>query len=193
MANTSATGGYLTGTETALNIEHFFHDLIMNLTGLDKTLVRPRWQPNPPVIPSSNTDWCGFGVEELAADDSAYVNKNTTLTADLIRHEKYKLICSFYGANARDNCRKMRDGLEVGQNREVMSLANIGYINCSPARHAPELINDIWYDRYDIDFEFAREVAKTYNVEDIAYASVYLIIDGGADINTKTITIVSNS
>lgn len=195
MANTSATGGYLTGAETSFDPNHFFHDLIMNLTGIDKTLVRPRWQPNPPTMPSSNTNWCAFGVSELAGDDSAYLNKNTTATAKLERHEFYSVLCSFYGSNARDNARKMRDGLEIGQNREAMYLSNVGYKNCSSLTHAPENINDVWFDRYDITFEFARQSIKTYNIEDIAHASVYPIfveIDGEM-VNTQTITIVSNS
>lgn len=187
----SSTGGYLVSTETAFNVDHFFHDLIMNLTGLTKTFVRPRWQPNAPVMPASNTDWCAFGVTELESDDTAYVDKNAINTADLIRHERYSVLCSFYGANSRDYLRKMRDGLEIGQNREVLFLNNFGYVTCTPATHAPELINDIWNDRYDCEFQFARMITKSYNIKDIKYASAYPILDGL--INTDTITIVSNS
>jgi len=187
----SSTGGYLVPTETAFNVEHFFHDLIMNLTGLNKLLVRPRWQPNAPVMPSSNTDWCAFGVTELESDDTAYLNNNAVNTADIVRHEKYSVLCSFYGTNARDYVRKMRDSLEVGQNREVLFLNNFGYITCTPATHAPELINDLWNDRYDIEFQFARQIGIHYNIKDIAYAGVYPIMDGL--INTDTITVVSNS
>lgn len=191
----SSTGGYLAGTETAFNAEHFFHDLIMNLTGLNKTLVRPRWQPNAPVMPASNTDWCAFGVTELESDDTAYVDKNAVNTANLVRHERYSVLCSFYGSSARDYLRKMRDGLEIGQNREVLFLNNFGYVTCTPSTHAPELINDIWNDRYDIEFQFARMVTKSYTIKDIAYASVYPIIVniGGVDVNTQTINVVSNS
>lgn len=192
MANTSATGGYLVETETALNVERFFHDVIMNLTGIDKTLVRPRWQPDEPTMPASGTDWVGFGVSDLDAPESGYIEENVAGTsATMKRQERYAVLCSFYGANARTNLRKMRDGLQVGQNREVLFANNFGYIGCSSATHAPELINDVWFDRYDITFEFVREASKAYNIQSITHASVYPIMDG--EINTKTITIVSNS
>lgn len=180
----SSTGGYLVSTETAFNVEHFFHDLIMGLTGIDKTLVRPRWQPNAPVMPTSNTDWCAFGVTELLSDDTAYLSKNAVNTADIIRHERYSVLCSFYGSNARDNIRKIRGGLEIGQNREVLFNNNFGYTTCSIATHSPELINDIWNDRYDIEFQFAREVIKAYNILDI--------ISVQGTIKTETITVPFN-
>lgn len=179
----SSTGGYLVPTETAFNVEHFFHDLIMGLTGIDKTLVRPRWQPNAPVMPTSNTDWCAFGVTELESDDTACSIKTLT-GSNLVRHEKYSLLCSFYGSNARDNIRKIRGGLEIGQNREVLFNNNFGYTTCSIATHAPELINDIWNDRYDIEFQFAREVIKAYNILDI--------ISVQGTIKTESITVPFN-
>jgi hypothetical protein len=190
----SSTGGYLVGTETALDINYFFHDLIMNLTALNKTLIRPRWQPNPPTMPASGTDWIAFGVQELEGDNSAYIQKKT-VGADLIRHEFYAVLCSCYGVNGRDNARKLRDGLEIGQNREVMYTNNIGFITAGNIIHAPELINDVWYDRFDVELRFAREVKKAYNILDIAHASVYPIVVsiGGEDVNTQTVTIVTNS
>ena len=176
--STSATGGYLIESETALDVKRFFHDLIMNITGIDKTLVRPRWQPNQPIIPSSGTNWCGFGITILESDDSAYLKENSLGdSASLIRHEKYSLFCSFYGTLASENIRKMRDGLQIGQNREVLFLNNFGYVSCTPSTHAPELINDIWHDRYDIEFQFAREVHKDYNVLSILHANVGSEID----------------
>lgn len=178
MPNTSATGGYLVETETALNVDHFFHDLIMSLTGINKTLVRPRWQPNEPTMPSSGTDWIGFGVSDLDAPESAYVEENSTgLSANMKRHEYYAVLCSFYGTNAQTTMRKMRDGLQIGQNREVLFLNNFGYIGCEKAIHAPELINDVWFDRYDMTFQFAHEVSKSYNVQSILYANVGSEID----------------
>jgi hypothetical protein len=180
---TSATGGYLNETETAFNVDHFFHDLIMGLTGIDKTLVRPRWQPAPPVMPLSSVGWCGFGVTTLNSDDSAYLKESSLGdSASLIRYERYSLLCSFYGLGASNNARKMRDSLEIGQNREVLFLNGLGYVTCTPSTHAPELINDVWYDRYDIEFQFVREISKSYNVLSIIQANV------GSEIS-----IISNS
>ena len=176
--STSATGGYLIESETTLDVKHFFHDLIMNITGIDKTLVRPRWQRNQPIMPSSGTNWCGFGITTLESDDSAYVKENDLGTlATLVRHERHSLFCSFYGTLASENIKKMRDGLQIGQNREVLFLNNFGYVSCTPSTHAPELINDIWHDRYDIEFQFAREVHKDYNVLSILQANVGSEID----------------
>lgn len=167
----SSTGGYLIETETDLNIEYFFHDLIFGITEIDRTLIRARWQMIAPTIPPSSTNWCAFSVSSLDDDDTAYI-KGGEISANLIRHERYSLMCSFYGIDARLNLRKMRDGLEVGQNREVLYSNGFGYITCTTSTRAPELINDVWHDRYDIVFEFAREVIKSYNILNITTANV---------------------
>lgn len=167
MPNSSATGGVLVETETALNLEHFFHDLIMGLTGINKTLVRPRWQPNAPTMPANSIDWIAFSISELEPDSTAYTVETLTASS-LIRHEFYAVLCSFYGPNAQTNYRKIRDGLEIGQNRDPLFVNKMGYKTASKTTHAPELINDVWFDRYDATFEFAREVIKSYNILDIA-------------------------
>lgn len=184
MPNTSATGGVLVETETAFNVERFFHGVIMGLTGIDKTLIRPRWQPNAPIMPANNIDWIAFGVSELNHDATAYTVE-TEIDSNLIRHESYAVLCSFYGPNAQTNYRKMRDGLEIGQNRDSLFVNKMGYTTTSKTTHAPELVNDVWFDRYDAKFEFAREVIKSYNIFEIESAH--------GSINTETLTFPFNT
>jgi hypothetical protein len=59
----SRTAGYLGPRDTPQQLvdgawDDFLHDVIAGTTGLDPTLVRPRWQSEPPNIPT-DTD-CGL-------------------------------------------------------------------------------------------------------------------------------------
>jgi hypothetical protein len=38
------------------------HDMVVGVTGLPASLVRPRWQPQPPTQPSVSTAWCAIGI-----------------------------------------------------------------------------------------------------------------------------------
>jgi len=159
MANSSATGGYLTAPNSSLNVEHFFHDLIVGLTGFDNKLVRPRWQSNTPIIPNIEVDWVAFGVTNETADDSAYVDEN-----NLIRHQELEIMCSFYGLNAVQNANNFRDCFQIGQNRETMFSNGFGFVGVSNIVRAPELLNERWFNRADITITVRQELKKDFNI-----------------------------
>jgi len=49
-------------------LDAVFQALVVGITGLPGTLVRPRWQPVPPTQPSVTTNWAAIGVTTNAAD-----------------------------------------------------------------------------------------------------------------------------
>jgi hypothetical protein len=165
--NTSATGGYLTGNIAALpaglTIERFLHGVIMGITGLTAANVRPRWQENPPKQPDINTNWCGFGITIHEGDANAYFLQDDD-SANLKRHEKIELLCSFYGSAASTNAQALRDGLQLSQNREQLFLAGLGYSSAESIQHVPELVNERWVNRSDITIYFMREIIRTYAI-----------------------------
>src|SRR5215472_15859820 len=66
----STTAGYLgpiLGTGPVLQDDQwddFLHDVLAGVSGLDPTMVRPRWQVVPPNVPDFKTDWLAFGITE---------------------------------------------------------------------------------------------------------------------------------
>jgi len=168
MPNDSSTGGYLVPSSTAPleddALDDFFHDVIVGITGLTDSVVLPRWQPEPPLLPIGN--WVAFGV--IGRRSETFPNVTHTLPGDgtdvLTRNEDLDLLCSFYGLNCQAYGTLLRDGLSISQNREVLSLANMGLIAVGDLQRAPELVKNKWLPRADLQFSVRREIKRTYPV-----------------------------
>lgn len=176
MSNTSATGGYLTSTPILEDqaLFDFMHDLITGITGMDPTLVRPRWQPEPPDLPDFNVNWCAFGITEGETEPgTAYVvhQDSPQILDQLQRHETLDVFASFYGPNASSLAKTLRDGLQVAQNREILQLASMGLVSTGDVVTAPELIKERWLYRVDLSVKIRRQIVRTFTVLDLASAS----------------------
>jgi hypothetical protein len=168
MPNSSATGGYLTQTSSSIDgqaLRRFLQSVIVGVTGLNATLVRPMWQQNPPPIPSIDVDWCGFAIMTQRPEKGAFHEQLDAGGATLLRHEELDLLCAFYGPNCLVNAGLLRDGLElIAQNREQLFLAGMGVNGFSDITHAPELVNDQFFDRADITMTIQREIRRSYDI-----------------------------
>lgn len=186
MPNTSATGGYLLGVlPDNLVLRRFIGGVIVAVTGLSTGLVRPRWQPNPPAIPTADIGWCAFGVTQSAPDASAVVQLNEDGDAGILtRQEEVSVLASFYGPNASGYSELLRDGLELSQNREAMFLNGMGLKEVGPSAHVPELINEIWFDRVDLPLIIRREIRRNYSLLSFLQANA-----PGSFIRTETLEI----
>ena len=78
--NTSATGDVLspvldTPPEYDDDLDALFQPIVAQITGLDGSLVRPRWQPTVGKVPTPNpgTDWCAIGVTTITPDANPYI------------------------------------------------------------------------------------------------------------------------
>jgi len=168
MPNTSATGGYLTQTASSLDgqaLRRFLQSVIVGVTGLGATFVRPMWQQNPPPIPSIDVDWCGFAITSQRHESGAYHEQLDIGGSNILRHEDVDLLCAFYGPNCLINAGTLRDGVEmISQNREQLLLSGMGIKGFSDITHAPELVNDRFFDRADITMTIARQIRRSYDI-----------------------------
>jgi hypothetical protein len=186
--NTSATGGYLVPISTHhekndSELADLLQSVVVGLTGLPGTLVRPRWQVDPPNIPDTITPdsngntitWAAIGVTDRVGDILASSQHGDSLGEDaglgqttIIMNEVLSVLVSFYGAAAERNAQRMRLGFQVSQNREILRQNGFGFVDCGDPKNVPELINQRWLFRVDLPFRVRYQQKYDYAVLDIA-------------------------
>ena len=110
MANTSATGGYLSPDVVSPPLEgddldDEFQEAVVGITGLAGSLVRPRWQPGNPKQPEPTVDWCAIGITTQTPDATPHIQHSGAGNGKdtLKRHELINVLCTFYGPNSKRN------------------------------------------------------------------------------------------
>ena len=187
MANDSSTGGYLSPAVASPPLEDdaltaIFQQMIVGITGMPGNMVRPRWQPNPPKQPEPTVNWCALGIAVQTLDDGpAIVHNGAGNGSDTyIRHEQIDVLASFYGPNGMQNAQLLSDGLAVPQNLEQLKAQDMNSVDAGQIRPVPDLINEQWVRRYDIELTFRRKITRSYNVLNI------LTAQGTVQTNTVT-------
>ena len=190
MANTSATGGFLTPNPSPAPLEgdalvNFFQEWVVGLTGLPGTNIRPRWQAEPPNIPKENVDWAALGIIRREADTfAAELHYPAALGYNEIRrHEVLHFLISFYGPNADNYVHILRDGMQLAQNLEILSLNSMGLVESGDVTVAPELLKEKWLYRTDLPFSIRRQIVRDYGIENLISTQVTL----NNEIYTETI------
>jgi hypothetical protein len=190
MPNDSTTGGPLLPNvpeplEDA-DLVAIFQQLVAGLTGIDGTLIRPRWQAVPPQQPDANTNWCALGVATETADDNPSIvhdgnsGSGPTQGVDIyVRHEEIEVYTTFYGPGAQAAGKRLRDGIAMPQNSEALHPSDIRWVSCGPLRAVPEVVNQQWIRRYDMLLLFRRKVTRTYGVRNIASSDSTITDDYG--------------
>jgi hypothetical protein len=186
MGNTSATGGVLSSVppfpldDDAL--DDVFALLITTITGLDGSLVRPRWQPQVPTRPEPSVNWCAIGVIHSTPDDGPYITYDpATDSGPYSRSETLDVLASFYGPLSKTYAAMLRDGVAVPQNTESLLQYSIRYVACGAIRNLPEFVNQQWNRRQDIGITFRRKIDRTYAIKNIVSADVHLFDDTVVD------------
>ncbi|OVE94454.1 phage neck terminator protein [Allorhizobium ampelinum] len=193
--NTSATGGYLAPTSTQPadddGLEDIIQAIVVGITGLDGTLVRPRWQPNPPKQPAQNANWCAIGVTRQQPDSyGAIVHSGSGDGSDTLqRHEYLDVLASFYGPQGQAYAGLFRDGLFIAQNREAMRANGLALYEANEIIAAPTLVNTVWNRRYDLSFRLRRQIDRTYDVLNILSADGITEAQTNTQTNTVTWTV----
>lgn len=195
MANTSASGGPLVPSTTTPVEDDAFEDLIGNtvaaLTAIDRKLVRPRWQPKPPAMPSDTTNWCAFGITEILSDWASHLQHVPDGDGSTIatKHETLRTIASFYGPSGYSKASQLRDGLWIAQNWEALNSVGVALLEASAIRTASDLVNERFIRKVDLELVFRRVVTRTYPILNLLSAQGSITSDPGA---TQPFTVTEN-
>lgn len=176
MSNTSATGGYLLPPPPGafpgnLSLTQFLQTVLVGVSALDGTLVRARWQPDPPKQPDLFVDWLSFAVTEDDSDTFAYDTIQDDGSYLLMRMESLTLQCTFAGPNSLEYAKFVRDNFQLNQNRAALQAVKMDFVSTGPITRVPDLVNERWRDRWELSVYLRREILRTYPVLSFASAS----------------------
>lgn len=188
-AGSSATGGYLTPTVASPPIEgaalyDFFHDVVVGITGLDPTMVRPRWIAEPANIPDAGNAWAAVGFNARPSDTYPYIEHDADGDGSdqLQRHERIDILVSFYDLGtdglADYLAALFRDGLAIEQNRAAMQQGGFVLAFVDTPTPAPQIVKTRWLYRVDFPFSVRRQIDRTYRVLNILSAQGTLYSSG---------------
>lgn len=191
MSNTSATGGYLGESSTLLSItdlEDAWHDIIVGITGLDNTLVRPSRQLDPAQQPDPATDWAAFDVIRVSSDAWPDVMHISTSQGhdEVVDHDRYNVGVVFYGPNADINAGLLRRGLYVWQNRAALRELGIALQSVDNPVTVPELDSMVWRQRVDLSARFIVETRGGYAVLNLLRSTGDISGDDGTAVAFDT-------
>ncbi|MBI6548592.1 phage neck terminator protein [Xenorhabdus lircayensis] len=173
--NTSERAGWLIpDTEPVYDevVERLCSQWLRGVSGLPNGMVRPRWTPVLAAQPPADTDWCGFGITEIPADDNPAFANQTDQSDELWRHEDFECSASFYGPHSQGYASRFRDGLSVSQNNAEFNQLGLSVVKHSRITSFPELINNQWVRRYDITVTLRRKVVRRYSIKSLTDAPV---------------------
>lgn len=196
MPNDSATGGPLVpanvpSPKTGLTLLTFLQAWCVGITGLDGTMIRPRFQTEPPTIPDSGEVWAAIGIASRPADKLPYIAQTAQGSA-LQRHELLNVMCSFYDTGvsgfADAFAMKLRDGAAIPQNVEVLRQNGMALFSMGDLQDVPSLLKQRWLYRVDLPFVIARQVDRVYPVLTVVSVDGTLVTDNGLSrpINAST-------
>lgn len=194
----SSTGGFLAplapAPDSDIALDSDLCATVVGITGLDANLVRPRWQPKPPTQPPHDVDWCSVGVYEstpvgnpsliFGGDDVGLISERET---------EIVALASFFGPNAGGYVAILRDGLGISQNREALRALGLGYVRINPPVRAPQLNNQEYVNRVDVQVVLRRMDTRIYPVKSLRTVPTTLrtqngSADGyGTEINSFTV------
>lgn len=186
----SSTGGYLqpAPSPAPLQDQQLYEALqaaVVGITGLDGTLVRPRWQAEPSLIPTAGTCWIAIGVTDREADVFPFLGfyPADTENYQMQRHEEFTMLASVYdlgySGEADAVAAVLRDGIMIPQNGEALAAAGIYVVGDTDLTVAPSLFKVRWQYRVDLKIRFRRQITRQYNVDPIASVGVDLYTDDG--------------
>jgi hypothetical protein len=183
--NGSDTVGYLTPTTPPeiedLALDEFLQSLVVGITGLAGSLVRPRWQPVQLPQPPQAATWAAIGVIDERDQGASVIHFDLGNGYDEeTHHVLIEVMVSFYGPSSRGLANLFRDGLNIAQNREQLQLNDMGLVDVDRAVNAPEIVNEVWRQRVDVTFRLRMARISRYAVLNLLSAQGEIVPESGA-------------
>lgn len=154
-----------------LSLTQFLQTVIVGVSGLDGSMVRPKWQVNPPKQPDIDQNWIGMGVDLLTPDTYQYVGMDGAGVTTTQRQEGVEVGLSIYGPDGLEIAGLIIDGIQIPQNLDALRAANMGFQESTQPRHVPDLVNERWVQRVELGLVFRRQITRTYPIVSIISAS----------------------
>lgn len=154
-----------------LSLRQFIQTVLVGISNIPGPLVRPKWQPEPPKQPDININWMAFGIEVAAPDANAYIASTPEDQTTTQRNETLQISLSIYGPDSIDTYGLLRDGFQIEANRYALFNANMGFVEITPARQVPDLVNQRWIDRVETSIILRRAIQRIYGVTTITSAN----------------------
>jgi len=174
-SNTSRHEGFLQPTEPqppnqlppGNTLADYLQQYIAGVSGMDGHLVYQRWQQEPPNLPPYGADWAAAGMIRRRSIGlyGAVIHHGIGDGHDeMQRHEEFDILVSFYGNNAQYWCDNLIDGLQIWQNKVILRLVGMAYVEVTNPALAPELIRQQWWNRWDATIVMRRIIRREYDV-----------------------------
>lgn len=183
MSNTTATPGYLTPLGADIDqdaLENSLQEMVVGVTGLAAELVRPRWQAKPPTSPGSEETWCAIGVTDFMEAASSEQHDGAGDGANVVTTWcGLELLATFYGPGSLGMATRLRDGLQIDQNRAQLRAQGLALTSVGEPRNAPDLKNGQWRRRVDLPITMQWETRQEFGVLNIDAASGTIVTDTG--------------
>ncbi len=197
MPNDSSTGGYLAPSSrnyelSGFNVTDvddkafavFLQGVVVGITGLAGSLVRPRWQVQPPVIPNFGTDWAAVGKGNVHFDPDAFIQHTpgegeTPGYSMQWRNAILDIIVSFYGQSRESNADILVMGLNMPQNREALYANGYNLVSCTDVELGADLIQEQYLPTSVVNFQLRRLQGWTWPILDLASAKLTVDTDSG--------------
>lgn len=169
--NNTGSPGYLLPTSPDIPYDDELMDLLqpmfVALTGLDPTMVRPRYQYDQvPNQPEANVPWCAIGCTTTVTDwlpSETHANDGTG--QDIVqRSEDITLLFSAYGPKSQSMTANVRDSLAIAQNRVLLQQNSMDLITVGNPVMLPALLHSVWQRRCDVSVMLRRNVERRYGV-----------------------------
>jgi hypothetical protein len=187
---TSSAGGFVHPDITpapldGLHLNDFLQAVFVGLTGLDGTLVRPAFQPEPGNTPDAGVAWMAFQYTSRPIDvfPALIHHPEGDGYDEFQRHEELHVLCSFYDLGssglADEYCGLLRDNLMIPQNAEVFTQAGMGVAMVGDKTVVPLLKQMRWQYRVDLPLIVRRAVVRNYPILNLLQAVGTLTTDTG--------------
>ena len=213
--NDSSTGGYLLSEETPLDddaLADVLQPFFVGLTGLDDTLVRPKYQNPIPEQPDTSTTWLafwvknrnrdwdafrhhvrdkasdgGFGVQPFGTSEFGGNGETTAPAFDFIySNELFSVDITIYGPGCENAASSIWNNVRVPQNLEALGKSSIRYVSVDDPQPMSELIKQVWVRRLDFRMHLRRAICLRYRVLDLASAELTVITPPVTNVLTIT-------